>query len=236
MTRICRVAEVAAHVVPHRWGWAAANRAAIAAHWERRTAERPALFNGRVLMLADWRVDRGRCDARFFETDYADMTAWLDLGRPGEPVRNGFAMGALRCADGGFVLGRMAAHTANAGQLYFPAGTPDPSDVDAHGAVDLAGSLLREIAEETGLDAAECAVAPSWTIVEEDGRTAFMRVVRLVAASGAVRERIRRFLARETRPELADVEIVSSPSELDRSAVPGVVTAFLEGVWSGQIE
>jgi hypothetical protein len=36
-------------------------------------------------------------------------------------------MAALRGADGAFLLGEMAPHTTNGGQIYFLAGTPDPS-------------------------------------------------------------------------------------------------------------
>ena len=236
MSAIRRVAEVAARLDPHRWAWAEENAAAVAARWARRKAERPAIFDGRVLMLAGMEAAGDRCEARFFETGYAAMTAWLDSGCPGGPVRNGFAMGALCGADGRFILGRMGAHTVNAGQLYFPAGTPDLADVAPCGAVDLAGSLLREITEETGLGASDWTVAPRWTIVEEEGRVAFMRLVRLPWPAEVACGRIRRFLAAQAQPELADVEIVSSPADLDPARMPAFLTTFLTAAWAGQIE
>ena len=61
-------------------------------------------------------------------------------------------MGAVRASDGAFLLGVMDAHTANAGKIYFPAGIADRSDVVGE-TVDLAGNVMREVAEETGLTA-----------------------------------------------------------------------------------
>ena len=89
---------------------------------------------------------------------------------------NCFAMGALRGNDGGFVLGEMAPHTANAGKIYFPAGTPDPTDVTS-GTVDLVGSVMREVFEETGLTSADFVPEPGWVTVLAGPRIAHMKVL-----------------------------------------------------------
>ena len=88
--------------------------------------------------------------ASYFETDFASFLAWRDWGFPDKDVFNGFGMGALRANDGAFVLGVMGEHTANAGRIYFPSGTPDLDDISG-GAVDIDGSVTRELEEETGL-------------------------------------------------------------------------------------
>jgi hypothetical protein len=85
-------------------------------------------------------------------------------------------MGALRASDGAFLMGVMSASTANAGRIYFAAGTPDRNDLRGD-TVDLLGNVLREIAEETGLAAADLAIAPGWHAVVDGPRVAVMKPV-----------------------------------------------------------
>jgi 8-oxo-dGTP pyrophosphatase MutT (NUDIX family) len=227
VSELFRVARVEARLVLHRWAWAEEQADAIAANWQRRRAMTPAIFNGRVLMVAATRRAGEGLDADFFETDYANLLGWNDMGQPDPGVANGFAMGALRTEGGAFILGRMAEHTANAGRLYFPCGTPDLSDVTKTGEVDLAGSLVREIEEETGLRADELAIEPGWTIVRAAGLLAFMQVARLRMNSEAAAARILAHLAADPKPELAGIQIVRSLGDLGDAPVPAVVPAFL---------
>ena len=90
----------------------------------------------------------------YLETDFASFIAWRDWGFPDKTMRNCFPMAALRSSDGAFLLGVMGAHTATAGQVYFPAGTPDPNDVVGE-RVDLEAGVMRELPEETGLGPAD---------------------------------------------------------------------------------
>ena len=142
---ITRVSSVHARSEIRRWRWADDNREAISANWQRRIADKPRMFNGRVLLLGDISVTPETCSSIYFEVDYADLVAWIDMGYPDASVGNGFAMGALRGSDGAFICGIMADHTVNAGRVYFAAGTPDRSDLRSDGTVDLAGSLTREL-------------------------------------------------------------------------------------------
>ena len=117
-------------------------------------AEKSALWNGRVLLGRNPVFEGERLSASYFETDFASFLAWRDWGFPDNSVFNGFGMGALLSSDGAFALGEMGQHTANAGRIYFPSGTPDLDDV-RDGAVDISGSVARELKEETGLAPAD---------------------------------------------------------------------------------
>jgi 8-oxo-dGTP pyrophosphatase MutT (NUDIX family) len=221
------LAGVTARRLDAPWPWADANRARIAAHWAALTRANPALFNGRVLVRRRQDIVAGRLELDYVEADYASFIAFRDFGFPDPATGNGFALAALRAADGAWLLGRMGEHTANPGKIYFPAGTPDPDDVLADGSVDLAGSAVRELAEETGLTAADVTFTERWTAVFAGARTAMMREVHAPGPAEAVRERIRAFLARETRPELADIVVVRSPADIDAEAMPPFMQAFL---------
>jgi 8-oxo-dGTP pyrophosphatase MutT (NUDIX family) len=166
----------------------------------------------------------------YFETDYASFVAWRDWGFPDTTVRNCFSLGALRAYDGGFLLGVMNGHTLNAGKIYFPAGTPDPGDI-VGGMVDLAGSIRREVAEETGLGPDAYQAEDGWSCVIVEGHIAQVKVLHTTETATALRQRILGHLAREVQPELADMRIVRGPADLD-PMMPAFVQAFLTYVWS----
>ena len=162
----------------------------------------------------------------FFETDYAAFVAWKALGFPGGRVENGFSMAALRTADGAFLLGEMAAHTHNAGQIYFPAGTPDLEDVFGD-RVDLDASARRELKEETGIDASEAIVAPGWTVVLAPGRIAAMKRMTLPVSAEEARARIDALLAADPEAEFSRIHIVRSPADIDERLTPPFVAAYI---------
>src|SRR5580704_10443121 len=161
---IHRVTTLDLKVRPFDWPFAAARRGEIDAHFAEKQREKPELWNGRVLLGRNTLRTGERLAADYFETDFASFLAWRDWGFPDMSVFNGFGMGALRSSDGAFVLGEMGPHTANAGRVYFPSGTPDLDDI-RDGAVDIAGSVAREVEEETGLKPADYRAAADWDCV-----------------------------------------------------------------------
>lgn len=213
------------------WPFAAERRGEIDRHFAEMRRGKPELWNGRVLVLQTFAIADGVFRGTYLETDFASFLAWRDWGFPDQSVRNCFAMGALRAADGAFVLGIMAPHTANAGKVYFIGGTPDPHDVVGE-RVDLERSVLRELAEETGLLPETVRPEPGWHAIFDEARIAMVRVLRTAEPAAALCERILAFLARQRRPELAGVHVVRGPADLD-PRMPAFVPKFFDHVWQG---
>jgi 8-oxo-dGTP pyrophosphatase MutT (NUDIX family) len=208
------------------WPFAVERRADIEAHFARQQAEKPKLWNGRVLLGRNPMFSGERFSADYFEADFASFLAWRDWGFPDNAVFNGFGMGALRGSDGAFVLGEMAAHTANGGRIYFPSGTPDPDDLRG-GMVDIPGSVIREVEEETGLTAADYWAEEHWDCVVSGAAVALIRILNVDMPGEALRARIEANLATHQSPELAAIHLVRGPADF-RPAMPRFVTAFIE--------
>lgn len=225
---IRRVGRVEARCVPMRWSWAERNRSLIEANWKRRAAGKPRMFNGRVLLLRDVEFDGDVCRNSFFETDFADFLAWIDGGYPDPDIANGFATGALRGSDGAFICGVMGEHTTNAGRVYFPAGTPDRSDLRPDGSVDLAASLSRELFEETGLSESDCRMDDAWIVVQHWPTIAFLRMVTLPVPAEEGVKRIRANIAAQREPELSDLRIVRGAGDVNPQEMPVFMRSFFE--------
>ncbi len=226
-THIIPISRVEARISPYEWAFARENVAKIADHWKKLIAAKPAMFNGQVLLQHRGEVVDGVFQADYFATDYASFIAWHHMDFPGERLRNGFAMAALEANDGAFLLGIMGNHTANAGKIYFAAGTPDLDDVLADGTVDLAGSTLRELEEETGLLPAEITAHDEWAVVLGPVRAAFMRRATLDIPAEFARELMLKRISEQPEPELSDIYIVRTVDDIDTVRMPIFQQAYL---------
>ncbi|MEP9353910.1 NUDIX hydrolase [Xanthobacter sp. KR7-65] len=208
---------------PGGWPQMDARRAEIEAHFARRAADNPHLWNGPVLLLGAHAFRDGVLSGAFRQSDFATFTYWRDTGWRDEGLVNAFALAAIEGSDGGFVLGVMGPHTASGGRAYFPGGTPDPSDITADGRVDLHASMLRELAEETGLSPADIARDDGFTALFDGPRIALMGRLVFDAPADVLAARIRAFLAAEARPELSDVAVVHAEADLTPAMAPFAV-------------
>jgi 8-oxo-dGTP pyrophosphatase MutT (NUDIX family) len=229
-TEVIHLDRVEISAEPWSWEFATARRVEINEYFASLQRKRSAVWNGRVLLLKHYLIRDSMLLGSCFETDYASFIAWRHWNCPDPTVFNFFAAAALRSADGDYLVGEMAPYTAAAGRLYFPAGTPDPSDIDARGTFNLIDHLNRELREETGIAIDELDVEPGWALVRERCRVALIR--RLVSRETAdnLQRRVTRHITSERQPELSDVRIVRGPAQLD-ARMPTFVTTFLQEQW-----
>jgi 8-oxo-dGTP pyrophosphatase MutT (NUDIX family) len=229
---IHRVTTLDLALQPWPWPFVDARRGDIDAHFAQKCREKPKIWNGRILLGRHPVFAGARFSAHYFEADFASFLAWRDWGFPDSDVFNGFGMGALRAADGAFVLGEMGRHTSNAGRIYFPSGTPDLDDI-SNSAVDIPGSVAREVEEETGLTPADYRAGAHWDCVVSGAAIAMIRILDVDMPGEALRTRIEANLARQPQPELAAIHLVRQISDLT-AAMPRFVTAFIEAQFSAR--
>jgi hypothetical protein len=223
---IIRVKTIACGFEPMAWAWADRERARIDANWRERLRRNAHLFDGRILLLARGAVTGDAFEGQYFETSYANFLAWRDFDYPDASVRNCFAMAALQSTDGAFILGEMGQTTASPGRIYFPAGTPEPADL-LDGKVDLAGNVLRELEEETGLRATEVDVVDGWTLVIGGSGVACMRRIQTGEPADRLVARMLANIARQSQPELVGFRIVRRPADMEGLDMPALTKAFL---------
>jgi 8-oxo-dGTP pyrophosphatase MutT (NUDIX family) len=210
------------------WRFAQERAEEIEAHWQKRRARTPDLYNGRVLLMLRTGTEEdcsSALEGTCFEAEYKAFVAWRDFGFSGETL-NVFAMAALRSADGAFLLGEMGRNTASAGKIYFPAGTPEPSDLK-DGFIDFESNARRELKEETGIDESELSFAPGWSVVFDGAYVACMKEMNSPLTAAELIARTDQFLARDKNPELARLRPVFSVADFDAEHMPAFMRAYL---------
>ena len=231
--RIEEIASIDLRLRPQPWPFAIERALEIDAHWAELSRANPHHYNGRVLLMRNLAVEPAATGRRLagtcFIAEYKAFLAWRDFGFPDQTISNVFAMAALRSADGAYLLGEMAQSTANPGLIYFPAGTPDPGDLEGD-AVDLEGSVLRELEEETGIGAQDVALEPGWSVVFQGPRVACMKNTRSSLSAAELVARGAAFIAEEELPELAGLKAVFTVQDLDEERMPDFILTYLRHV------
>lgn len=195
------------------WLFAEQNRQQIDRHWALVNAASPSSWNGSVLMAYDVNLSGETFTASFLKSDYASFIAWRDWGWPDRNVYNCFGSAIIKSNDGAIVYGCMAGHTLNAGLCYPPGGSLDMSDLRDDGSIDMNGSISRELAEETGLDAHNAVPSGLWAVFDEH-RISIARQLTFDSTAEQLAQTIRAHIASEGEPELSDAVVLRSLDDL----------------------
>lgn len=194
-------------------------RAAAARHWTEISAANRHLWDGRILGAVvssagdlSLRIEHGVLHAEAREEAFSVFLHWRDAGFPEIGIRNLFGSALIVSSDGALIFGLMGGATANAGRVYPPGGSLEPTDVDDEGRVDVLASIKRELEEETGLSAGEA--RPGGMVAAFDGpRISIARLFHFDTPAETLAKRIRANLAAQHHPELDDVVIVRSAAD-----------------------
>jgi len=224
--RSVRIACCELSVDPQPWPFAERCRAEIAGHWQRAAAERPKLFDGTVYILQEHALQEETFKGRFVRSDFKSFLYWRETGYPDTSVRDGFGSAVIRSAEGHVMLGCQTSGNVNAGLAYPPGGFIDARDVSA-GTIDIDASVTRELAEETGLAAAELARVPGYLLTRAGPLVSIGIEWRSTLPGEALRARILSHVATQSVPELADIVMVRSADEIDDDMMPRYVRALL---------
>ncbi|MEQ1672861.1 MAG: NUDIX hydrolase, partial [Hyphomicrobium sp.] len=159
-----KIATCALRVGDGVWTYAEEHAGVIERDWQLAARVRPSYFNGVIHLLDQLSDVDGVLCGRLLRTDFKSYLYWRTAGFPDTGVRDGFGSALIRSADGAILLGRQRAGNVNGGLAYLPGGFIDARDVDAGGGIDIAASIIRELAEETGLRREDVTIEPGFLV------------------------------------------------------------------------
>ncbi|MDK9695472.1 MAG: hypothetical protein OEL76_03690 [Siculibacillus sp.] len=205
----------------------ATGREAVAANFAAMTAVNPKLWNGPFFLFEDAGFDGEVFRATARPTDYATFLEWRGRGFPGEVHAHIFPVPALTTADRRLLVGVMGRSTANAGLAYPPSGSFDHLDV-SDDELDPVANMVRELAEEVGIDADEFAPDPGFTVLASGRRRlALVKRWRTARTTADLAAAIADHLGREHDPELGGFDFVGFDERLEASRTVGYVNTLL---------
>lgn len=204
----------------------------IAENWLRETAANPRLFNGRMVLPRDVRLDGGRLTGTSHVIDFSTFLHWRRQAGPGSGFHL-FAYAVLVAADNALVAVRMAPHTANPGKVYFAAGSFEPGDF-IDGRMDFRANTFREVLEETGIDLAGTRQDDRYGLLRAGRSVLLFRRHFLDRDAGEIAKAISDHVASDPDPEISGPVIIRD-AVLDASTVahmPPLLAWHFGGGWN----
>ncbi|MEO0544096.1 MAG: hypothetical protein AAFY99_09800 [Pseudomonadota bacterium] len=192
------------------------NRGAIDAFWEQAVRANPRLWNGVQFLFEDVRVEAGILRGTGYRTDFATFLYWRHhREREGEMPIHIAGTTLPITGDNALLTIRMAQHTSNPGDYYFPAGSLDENDVvDDHISIDV--NVSRELKEETGLIVPDDFDQEPFVVVIDRGAWHIARRFRLPVTVDEARQSILAHQAATGDDETDDVIGIYNRADADK--------------------
>ncbi len=205
------------------------NADAIGQNWQLELQARPTVFDGTVVLLSEFGYAGRRLFGRCHAVRYSTFLYWR-RERAGTAA-HAFAHPVLVAKDNALVAIRMAAHTVNAGKVYFAAGSFEPEDFP-DGRVDLHHNMAREVLEETGLDLGQARRGALCHALSTEKGTVIFRRYHLDMPANDIAARIKVFVSGESEPEIEGPVIIRNPDDLPDGLMPHM-TPLIEWHFAG---
>jgi len=232
-TRVFRVDRVALGVIEGDWPFARERSCEIERYWEQRTRENPKFFNGKVHLLVHYAVSDARVlTGHFIRTDFKSFLLWREQGWGDPGVMDAFGSALILSAEGHVLLGRQSRGNLNGDLSYPPGGFIDARDVGADGAIDLDGSVMREIVEETGLGSDVLTRAGGYVITIAGPVLSIAVPWRSSVSSAELIGRVTRHIEADPDSELMSVVLVPAGAAVPELSLPPYARALLDGLSS----
>jgi ADP-ribose pyrophosphatase YjhB (NUDIX family) len=229
---VARVTGVVLRTSDRHWDYARTHAVAIDEGWLRASTDNPNFFNGVIHLIDEMEITGGLLQARLLRTDFKSYLHWREAGFPQSGVRDGFGSALILSSDGAILLGRQREGNVNGGLAYLPGGFIDARDVDAEGHIDIAASIARELAEETGLGAAGVTALPGFIVTQTGAHVSIAVTYRATETAEALKTRIEKFIAADSASELTEMVVIRCIKDLDGLAMPAYARVLLTSLLS----
>lgn len=213
IAEVHRVGACRLRLSDNDWQYAEERQDEISALWSTLSRKNSSFFNGRVLVMESYDLADCELDAKFIETDFANFLYWREQGFPAAGVLDAFGSALIRARGGEVLMARQSPGHVNSGRIYMPGGFIDPRDVGAGGEVDIDGSVLRELHEETGIEPGELDRVPGYLVTCMPRQVSIAIEFTSSLEAGELRNLLVERIARQTDPELDDFVIYSDPPD-----------------------
>ncbi len=214
--RILPVHEISVRLREDRHPYELANLDAVEANWKQESARQPKLFDGEMILLSQLTYRDGHIEGLCHPIRFATFLHW----RKNLAASDGFHVFANAMpvtTDGALIAIRMAPHTANAGRVYFAAGSFERQDF-RQGIADVDYNICREVAEETGIDLKTVAREDSYHAYCTASGLTLIRRYYLQEDAEASLASIRAHIAAEEEPEADRAVVIRGEADVPQSA------------------